>query len=131
MTATQTKMTEKQQQLLKKLGLAAEKKLGSNFVSLEEGDSIAVVIKSAVEEFHSKKTGETYKYIEVDNLETGETDLKMWVSGQLNYLLGELKDGFIGGKFMITNAGKIEAQVEVDGKMKTCQINQFEVFPLA
>ncbi|MDD5363673.1 MAG: hypothetical protein PHN88_16235 [Ignavibacteria bacterium] len=108
------------------LGFNKEKTIGMSVLKIVEGDSVLVKIKSAVAEFETKK-GEKYDYVLVDNLETGETDQHMWLSGQLTHALKGQKDGFIGGDFQITHLGKVEA--DIDGK--TQMVNQFDIIAIS
>lgn len=114
----------KQQALekLAKLGFKKDKSLGMNILKQSEGETVLIKITSDVKEFQSKN-GETYKYVTVDNLETGETDQTYWLSGQLVYTLKNQKDGFIGGLFAVTHLG----QVKVDGQ----NVNQFDVIAIS
>lgn len=113
---------------LKSLGFKKEKQLGMKILNHTEGETLILQINSDIQNFVSKTrvkddgSPEEYQFVTVDNLETGETDLTYWLSGQLRYMLQNQDDGFIGGKFAITHLG----QVKIDGQ----RINQFDVLAI-
>lgn len=126
----ETSIVERQKMLTEKLakaGLSVDRRLGMNILKHEEGQTLLVRITSEVLEFQAKGLDDegkpkVYQYVLVDNLETGETGLAYWLSGQIVYNLKNQKDGFIGGCFAITHLG----QTKVDGM----RINQFDIFAL-
>ena len=128
--AAAPQLSDKQKKLLEKMNLKVEREIGSKFLGIKEGDTLIVEINSDITPFKTKK-GEEYDYVEVTNLETGETGLKMWVSGQLRYSLREQKDGFIGGKCMIECTVKEQTEMEIDGKNQTVFVNQYKILALS
>lgn len=107
-----------------KLGFKGAKQLGMNILNQEVGEPVFVKIEEAIADFEAKKIDPktkqpaVYKFIRVTNLETGETGLTYWVSGQLRYLLEELGN-YTGRSFAITWLGKQETE---DG-----DFNKFDV----
>lgn len=108
------------------LGFKKEKTLGLAILDLSEGESVAVQITSDVEVFETKQ-GKKLDYVNVTNLESGESDMTLWLSGQLKHTFQSQKDGFIGGKFLVSHLGKQE--VEIDGE--TRYVNQYEVMAIS
>lgn len=103
---------------LKKLGLNGQTKtIGLNVLEMPVGETQILKIDSSFLEF-KKKDGKTFKYLEVTNIETGETG-NIWAGGQLVYQLTQMKDGFVGGIFAITYKGLID----VDGE----DMHQYDV----
>lgn len=111
---------------VKAMGFNKERSLGMNIQPLNEGDTLLVKITSDITDF-TKKNGDELQYIEIDNLETGETGMTLWLSGQLAYTLKSQADGFIGGKFAITHLGQSDA--DINGK-KTV-VNNFDVMSIS
>lgn len=121
METTIEQRTAKLNERLAKIGFKKDQCLGMNILKHNEGETVMVKITSAIEQFQAK-SGETYDYVKVDNLETGETDMTYWLSGQIKYQLRKQTDGFIGGMFAITHLG----QTKVDGQ----NINQYDIVSL-
>lgn len=125
---TQKSVKQSAQDKLKALGFKIDKRLGMNILKHEEGQTLILKITSEVLKYEAKnafdETGKpkVYDYVLVDNIETGETDLTYWLSGQVRYNLQNQEDGFIGGIFSITHLG----QTKVDGQY----INQFDILAL-
>lgn len=107
----------KAQERLSKLGFKSERRLGLNPLSINEGETVFVEITGPISDYLAK-SGETYQYVKVTNLENGEADMHFWLSGQIRHQL-EALGSYEGKKFMITHKG----QVQIDGK----NINQFDI----
>lgn len=122
MEQTIEQKTAKLNERFAKAGFKQDRRLGMNILKHNEGETVMVKITSDIEQFLAK-SGETYDYVKVDNVETGETDMTYWLSGQIKYQLRAQKDGFIGGVFAITHLG----QTKVDGQ----NINQYDIISLA
>lgn len=131
MTVDQQAILKAAQAKIAALGFKKEKNLGMNILAHNEGETVLVKITSGVQEF-TTKDGDTHKFITVDNLETGETEMTYWVSGGVKYQLETLKDGFIGGEFAITHLGKHEAEIkDENGKYQKTMVNQFNIVSLS
>lgn len=126
----QTVLTAAQEKLAA-LGFKVDRRIGMNVLSLAEGDTAIVKIKGMPFVFEAKD-GRTFDAVLVDNVETGEADQTMWLSGQLKSQLLTQADGFIGGIFAITHKGKVEAMVpdEETGQKVKRQVNQFDILAL-
>lgn len=109
------------------LGFNEAKRVGMNVLKQEVGETVLIKITSPIKKFESKEIDKatqkpkTYDYVECDNLETGDTGLTYWLSGQPRYQL-EQTPNFIGMSFAITYIG----QEIIDGQ----KINQFDMFAL-
>lgn len=104
------------------------RRLGDNFIGLSTGESLAVKITGKeIETFISKNYPDGLNFVQVTNLETNEP-AKMWVSGGLKYLITQQE--LFGQSVEIVHAGKKPAMVEVDGKMKEQEVNQYEIYAL-
>lgn len=109
---------------LAKAGFKNAKRLGMNVLKQEEGETVLIKVTGPISLFESNKIDPktklpaTYDYVTVTNLETGETDLTYWLSGQIKYQFNEMEN-YIGQAFAITAMGK----TDVDGTM----INQFDI----
>ncbi len=115
-------------QNVKTTGLKRGRRLGDNFLSLTSGETIQVKITGKdFGTFTSKNYPEGLTYVEVLNLETNQ-DAKLWVSGGLKYTIE--KENLFGKTVEIVHAGKQTAMVEIDGKMKETEVNQYEVYSL-
>jgi len=123
---THAEIKAKAQEKLKSLGFQKERNLGMNILELVVGESVVIQVVSDIEVFKTKK-GKELEYVLVNNLETGETDMTFWLSGQLRYLLQSQKDGFINGKFIVTHLGKEE--VEIDNETRL--VNQYDVIAIS
>jgi len=93
-----------------KLGFKSVKAVGLDIINLEVDETYILRIESEIKDF-TKKDGKIMKYVEVTNLETGETG-NIWTGGQLVYQLTRMKDGFIGGVFAITYKGLVDVEGE-------------------
>lgn len=125
---TQKSVKQLAQDKLKALGFKVDKRLGMNILKHEEGQTLVLKINSEIFKYEAKNAFDEkgnpkiYDYVLVDNVETGETGLTYWLSGQVRYNLQSQEDGFIGGIFAITHLG----QTKVDGQY----INQFDILAL-
>jgi hypothetical protein len=108
------------------LGFKKDRQLGMSILNLEENETVLVKVTSDVEVF-TTKAGKEYERVIVDNLETGETDQTLWLSGQLRHTLRSQADGFIGGSFAITHLG--QSEVEIDGE--TRNVNNYDVMAIS
>ncbi len=126
-TKTKANISEIQAKLAA-MGFKAGKNLGMNILKQNEGETVFIRVTGPIATFTSKKidpkTKELaeYEYVTVDNLETGESDMTYWLSGQIRYQFEELEKAgqeYVGCSFAITSLG----QELVDGQ----KINQFNI----
>lgn len=123
MKTTNVNMDELRQRLAA-AGFKGAKRLGMNVLKQNDGETVLIKVTGPISLFESNKIDPktkqpaTYDYVTVTNLETGETDLTYWLSGQIKYQFNEMEN-YIGQAFAITALG----QSEVDGT----KINQFDI----
>lgn len=82
-----------------------------------------------VEFMYSKKQDREIPYLTVTDLNTGESDLRLWLAGQLKYQFDKLvaERGLLTGlKLLIKNTGK--QKVNIDDE--TYNVNNFEIYEL-
>lgn len=105
-------------------GFKGAKRLGMNVLKQNDGETVLIKVTGPISVFESNKMDPKtkqparYDYVQVTNLETGETDLTYWLSGQIKYQFNEMEN-YVGQAFAITALGK----TEVDGT----EINQFDI----
>ncbi len=109
---------------LAKAGFKGAKRLGMNVLKQADGETVLIKVTGPISVFESNKIDPKtkqparYDFVTVTNLETGETDLTYWLSGQIKYQFNEM-DNYVGQSFAITALGK----TDVDGT----EINQFDI----
>lgn len=126
MNTTATKTPANMQDIqarLKAAGFKGAKRLGMNILEHKEG-TVLIKVTGPIDTFTSNKidpkTKEPaqYDFVTVTNLETGESDMTYWLSGQIRYQFNEL-ESYVGKSFAITALG----QNVVDGQ----KFNQFDI----
>lgn len=75
----------------------------------------------------TKKDGDVLEYAEVLDLETGEEG-RMWLDGALKYNFSKMKMPFSAE---IRYDGKKPADIEIDGKLKSTEINTYSMWELS
>lgn len=110
-----------------------KQRLGINPMSCNEKNPTALIdITSDTIELFTKKDGDTIEFVSATNMETGE-DVTFWVGGQVRHQLEQMlknRKTLKGLKLEIQWKGFAEADVVVDGKMTTKEVNQYDIFEL-
>lgn len=73
-----------------------------------------------------KKDGDTLEYATVIDLETGE-EYRLWLDGQLKFRTKDMKLPF---DVEVTRLEKKEAEIMVEGKLKTTEVNDYKIYEI-
>lgn len=107
-------------------------RLGVNPLTLDEKQTRYFEIASDKVEQFERKNDDPIDFVMATDLESGEEG-HLWLSGQLRYQLVEIvktRKTLKGFKMEVTNKGKSEVEIEIEGKMKKTMVNQYDMYEL-